>query len=440
MTAFQIYGGIPLQGKVKIQGSKNAALPVLAATLLTGDECVICNCPQIIDVQHMASILTSLGCKVRRREDGYLIDSTQAYCCGMEGEAITGMRSSLCLLGAMLGRFGEVVMEHPGGCVIGSRPIDLHLKALREMGVCFTETDGKLTGRVKRLHGARIHLAFPSVGATENVLLAAVLAEGNTELVGAAREPEIITLCEFLTACGAQIEGTGTSVLQIRGVERLHGVRFRIPADRIVAGTYLFACTGCGGNVFLEEAPWGQMEAVIHVAECMGARCQVSGGRTECRGYDGKDKCHCGCSLEPENGLYVQGPDRPWAIDRLRTAVYPGFPTDLQSMALAVLTIASGKSMVEETIFENRFRVLAPLRSMWADIELCTPEIAVVRGVPALHGARVEAQELRGGAALVIAGLMAEGKSEITGCGYIGRGYENICKDLRDLGARIVSV
>ena len=430
MAVLRINGGMPLQGKVKIQGSKNAALPVLAATLLIGEECSILNCPRIIDVQHMARILTSLGCRVRRMENGYLVDSKEAFCCGMTGESITGMRSSLCLLGAMIGRFGKIVMEHPGGCVIGERPIDLHLKALEEMGVVFSEEDGKLTGSADKLHGAVIRLDFPSVGATENVLLAAVLAEGDTELIGAAREPEVQTLCDFLVACGAEIEGIGSSALRIRGGKKLHGASFRVPADRIVAGTYLFACVGCGGSVFLEEAPYRQMDAVIHVAEQMGAHCQLCGS-------------DIGNGENPygqERGLYVQGPDRPKAMERLRTAVYPGFPTDLQSMALAVLTRADGESIVEETIFENRFRVADALDSMGAQVELLTRGTAVVHGVDALHGACMEAKELRGGAALVTAALMASGESEITGCEYIMRGYENIARDLTDLGARIISV
>ena len=431
MTAFQIYGGIPLQGKVRIQGSKNAALPILAATLLTGESCHIMNCPQIVDVQHMASILKDLGCRVRRMGDGYLIDSSQACPCKMAGEAITGMRSSLCLLGAMLGRFQEVSMEYPGGCVIGERPIDLHISALQEMGVVFSEEHGKLIGRARKLSGTRIRLAIPSVGATENILLAAVQAEGDTEIVGAAKEPEVEALCRFLVACGAQMDGIGSSIIKIHGGCPLHGAQFRVPADRIVAGTYLFSCVGCGGSVFLENAPWGQLKAAMCVAERMGAHCQIAGDTEE---NGGKEGCH------PENGLYVQGPDRPHAISRLQTAIYPGFPTDLQSMALAVLTRAEGKSCVEETIFENRFRIVEPLNQMGADIALYTPRVALVKGVPALHGARVEAQELRGGAALVLAGLMAEGKSEITGCAYIERGYENIGKDLKDLGARIVCV
>lgn len=432
MTTFHIHGGIPLQGEVRIQGSKNAALPILAATLLTGDTSDIRNCPQIADVQHMVSLLQSLGCRVRRSGDGYLVDSARAGARNMSGDAITGMRSSLCLLGAMLGRFGEVAMEHPGGCVIGKRPIDLHLKALEKMGVSFSEEDGKLIGKVGRLQGADIRLSISSVGATENILLAAVQAEGYTTITGAAKEPEVEALCRYLTACGAQIEGVGTSILGIRGGEPLHGTEFTVPADRIVAGTYLFACVGCGGSVLLENAPCGQLEAVIQTAERMGARCQID------RREGGGDIC--GADYGHESGLYVQAPERPRALSRLRTAVYPGFPTDLQSMALAVLTRADGKSCIEETIFENRFRVVDALKSMGADLEHYTPNIVLVRGVPSLRGAEVEARELRGGAALVLAGLMAEGESEVTGCAYIERGYENIGKDLRDLGARIVSV
>ncbi|MCM1113323.1 MAG: UDP-N-acetylglucosamine 1-carboxyvinyltransferase [Muribaculum sp.] len=431
MTTLHIHGGIPLQGKVRIQGSKNAALPILAASLLAADVSEIRNCPQISDVQSMVSILGSLGCRVRRAGDGYVVDSRRAGACDMSGEAITGMRSSLCLLGAMLGRFGEVEMAYPGGCVIGRRPIDLHLKALERMGVVFREEGGRLTGTVEKLRGADLRLSVSSVGATENILLAAVCAEGDTTITGAAKEPEVEALCRYLTACGARIEGIGTSILLVRGGEPLHGAAFTVPADRIVAGTYLFACVGCGGSVLLENAPCGELQAVVHTAELMGAKCQM-----DCVGESGV----YGADYGHESGIYVQGPKRPKAVARLRTAVYPGFPTDLQSMALAVLTRAEGKSCIEETIFENRFRVVEPLNRMGADVALYTPNIALVRGVETLRGAKVEAGELRGGAALVLAGLMAEGESEITGCGYIERGYENIGKDLRDLGARIVGV
>lgn len=431
MTALHIHGGVPLQGKVCIQGSKNAALPVLAATLLTKESSCIYNCPRIADVRHMINLLRNLGCSVQCANSAFEIDSRAAGACKMLGEAITGMRSSLCLLGAMLGRFGEVVMEHPGGCVIGARPIDLHLKALGSMGVEFSEEEGKLVGKAHKLHGADICLEIPSVGATENILLAAVRAEGDTVITGAAREPEVETLCRYLCACGAVIEGIGSSVLRIRGGMPLHGAEFEIPADRIVAGTYLLACVGCGGSVLLENAPCEQLASVVYMAEAMGAKCQL-----DCE-YTGKKGSP---DYGWERGLYVQGPDRPLAVPKLRTAVYPGFPTDLQSIALAVLTRAEGKSLIEETIFENRFRVVEPLRRMGAQIEELGSNKVCIQGVERLTGAVMEAKELRGGAALVVAGLMAEGESEITGCVYIERGYENIGKDLRDLGARIVSV
>lgn len=432
MTALHIQGSVPLQGKVCIQGSKNASLPVLAATLLTKERSCILNCPGIADVRHMINLLKNAGCRVQRVNDAYVIDSSTAEICRMSGESITGMRSSLCLLGAMLGRFGEAVMEYPGGCVIGTRPIDLHLNALRSMGVDFIEEEGRLVGRTHHLHGADIRLEFPSVGATENILLAAVWAKGDTVIAGAAKEPEVETLCRYLCACGAVIEGIGSSLLRVRGGMPLHGAEFEIPADRIVAGTYLLACVGCGGDVLLENAPCDQMDAVICAAEGMGARCYLDCER--------KSAGSAGKTYGWEKGLYVQGPKRPLLLPKLRTAVYPGFPTDLQSVALAVLTGGTGKSFIEETIFENRFRIVEPLCSMGADIRKLDSHKVMVQGVDRLRGATVEAKELRGGAALVVAALMAEGESRITGCEYIERGYENIGKDLRDLGARIISV
>ena len=417
MDSIHIQGGVALQGKVRIQGSKNAALPILAATLLTKETSRIYNCPRIADVHKMVSLLKSLGCQVKWMEDGIRINAAGVFCGEMPGEAITGMRSSLCLLGAMLGRCGKVVMEYPGGCVIGERPIDLHISALQRMGVTFVEEAGRLHAFTDRLHGAEITLPFPSVGATENILLAAVTAEGDTVLTGAAMEPEIVALCEYLECCGAEIDGIGTSVLIIRGGRKLYGGDYHVPSDRIVAGTYLLGCIGAGGSVLLENAPWEQMEAVIKVAEQMGAQC------TRIR-----------------EGIYVQAPKRPQGVKHLETAPYPGFPTDLQSVALAVLAKAEGESVIEENIFENRFRVVLPLIEMGADVTLEGTRKACVKGVEELHGASVEAKELRGGAALVMAGLMADGETVINGCSYIYRGYENICKDLRELGARIVSV
>ena len=248
MKGIRIQGGMPLQGKVRIQGSKNAALPILAATLLTNEVSYIQNCPRIEDVHRFVHLLRELGCMVHWQENGIRVQPggrddlpcERAEARRMRGEAITGMRSSLCLLGALLGKCGYVTMEHPGGCVIGDRPIDLHIHALEQMGVEFLEEDGLLSARAKNLHGAQITLKFPSVGATENILLAAVKATGDTVITGAAREPEVIALCEFLTACGAAIEGMGSPELIIHGGGDLHGTRYTVPTDRIVAGTYLF--------------------------------------------------------------------------------------------------------------------------------------------------------------------------------------------------------
>lgn len=416
METVRIHGGTLLHGSVRIQGSKNAALPILAATLAVRERCELKGCPRISDTERMADILRSLGCRLEDTADGRSVDASSLSYCTMPSEAITGMRSSLCLLGAMIGRCGEVSMEHPGGCVIGSRPIDLHLKALEQMGVRFAEQDGRLRATTVRLHGADITLAFPSVGATENILLAAVQAEGATHLTGAAAEPEVAALCEFLNACGAGITGAGTPKLTIpgRAAGALHGAEYRIPADRIVAGTYLFGCAAAGGSVYLEAAPWRQMRAVLDVAEQMGAGCRPD-----------------------DEGLFVQMTGRARAIPVLRTAVYPGFPTDLQSAVLAALTAADGSSRIEERIFENRFRIASELRRMGADIHQTDERTVVVRGVDTLRGARVQATELRGGAALILAGMSAAGETEVTGCGYVERGYENIVRDLRSLGAWI---
>ncbi|MCM1187996.1 MAG: UDP-N-acetylglucosamine 1-carboxyvinyltransferase [bacterium] len=417
MDSISIQGGVALQGKVCIQGSKNAALPILAAALLTGETSLLRNCPRIADVYAMVSLLQSLGCTVSWQDNGITVDSSHVRREKMRSEAVRGMRSSMYLLGAMLGRCGEVVMEHPGGCVIGARPIDLHLAALEQMGARFGRDGGMLKAAADGLHGASIALPVPSVGVTENVILAAVMAEGDTLLEGAAREPEITALCGYLKNCGAEIEGEGTGRISVRGGKRLCGTEYTVPADRIVAGTYLLACVGTGGSVLLERAPREEMTAVMETAGRMGAHFCFS-----------------------EQGIYVQGPARPSAAGCIRTAPYPGFPTDLQSMALAVETVGDGVTQIEETIFEDRFRIVEELRRMGADIEQTDVRHVLVRGVDALHGSRVEAKELRGGAALVTAGLMARGKTTVTGCPYIYRGYENICRDFRELGARIISV
>lgn len=411
-----IHGGIPLQGQVKIQGSKNAVLPLLAGTVLVRGSCMLHGCPRIADVYQMQTLLESLGCAVRWESGSIRVDAERVCPADMPREAVTGMRSSLTLLGAVLGRCGRILLEHPGGCVIGERPMDMHISALERMNVKFEREGRLLHAWTEGLRGAEIRLEFPSVGATENVILAAVLAQGRTVLYHAAREPEIVSLCGFLRTCGARIGGDGTDCIRIEGVERLRGAEYTVPGDRIVAGTYLFACMSAGGSVFLEDAPAGELQAVIQTAQRMGACCQDTDG-----------------------GLYVQAPGRAASLDFLSTRVYPGFPTDLQSPILSVLAGAQGESVLEETVFENRFRIVPELIRMGARIRVEGGRTAYVSGTK-LKGASVTAEELRGGAALVIAGLGAQGETVIGGKNFIDRGYVNICRDLRELGARIYSV
>lgn len=422
MEAIYIHGGIALQGQVRIQGSKNAVLPVMAATLLTEGTSEISNCPKLTDVYHMQTLLESMGCAVVRDQDRLRItpgqkDAFSALHGMMPAHAVKGMRSSIILLGALLGTVGEVRMEYPGGCVIGARPINLHIEALQKMNVIFEETAEGLYAHTTGLQGADMLLPVPSVGATENLLLAAVCAEGTSVIRGAAREPEIVTLADYLTACGADITGAGTETIVIQGKKRLTGCGFAIPGDRIVAGTYLAACMAAGGEVLLKGAPTEQLQAVTAYAEQMGAVCQTA-----------------------RDGMYVQVHERLSAPERLVTGAYPGFPTDLQSPFLAALSVAEGTCEIRETVFENRFHIVPHLRSMGARLVQTDSRHVTVQGVEALHGFTVSAEELRGGAALVIAGVAARGETVVDGCRFIERGYENICRDLKELGVRIYSV
>ncbi len=411
MDAIRIYGGNCLDGQTTIQGSKNASLPILAATLLIDGTCEIENCPDISDVYHMLRLLESLGCKVERERTVVRIDTQSFSECDMPSDSVCVMRSSVMLVGALLARTGKICMEYPGGCVIGARPIDLHLKSLRQMGASVQEDAKGFCAEAARLRGAVLRLPFVSVGATENLILAAVLADGETVIEPAAREPEIQSLCEFLRSAGAQIEGSGTERLVIHGVEKLMPVRYRIPADRIVAGTYLCACMSAGGRVFLRDAPVSHMESVLSYAERMGA------------------------SVSREaDGIVVTGRVHESGCDLVRTGCYPEFPTDMQSLFMAVMTLSGKAGRIEETVFENRFRIVPELRKMGADITV-QGNVAHVGAVDGLHGAIVQAQELRGGAALVVAALAADGTSIVTNRHYIDRGYEDIVLNLRALGA-----
>lgn len=412
MNAIQIYGGKRLQGQTRIQGSKNAVLPILAATLLIDGTCEIENCPNISDVRHMIRLLESMCCKIERQGQTVKVHTGQLSHCDMPSDSVCVMRSSIMLLGALLARIGSVSMQYPGGCVIGSRPIDLHLQGLRKMGVTIEEKEDGFYAETKALVGTYHRLPFVSVGATENLLLAAVLAKGDTIIENAAREPEISALCEFLIKAGAKIEGAGTSRLVIHGVEKLYPITYRIPADRIVAGTYLAACLCSGGEIFLKEAPCIQMQSIIRMAEEMGAILE-----------------------ESKDGLLVICYERRKALSKLQTESYPGFPTDIQSAFLTALTVADGRSIMEETIFENRFRIVPELQKMGANIQV-QKNVVIIDGTERLQGALIQAEELRGGAALVLAGAMADGVTTVTNCHFIERGYEDICFDLQKLGIR----
>ena len=416
MDSIQIDGGIPLQGQVRIQGSKNAALPVMAATVLINGRCLIENCPKITDVFQMQTLLESIGCRTWWEGHSLRIDATDVYDYRMPREAVKSMRSSISLLGPLLARNGEVFLYQPGGCVIGERPIDIHIHAMECLGVDFEEEEHYIHGTAARLTGANIFLKFPSVGATENAIMASVLAEGDTYIYPAAREPEIVALCDFLRRAGAIIEGDGTELILVKGVKTLHEACFRIPPDRIVAGTYITGCMLAGGSVFLGDAPVAQMAEVIKAAESMGVTFQ-----------------------DNSEGIFVQAPERLKTAGHIITGVYPGFPTDMQSMFLAAMCVADGKGILTEQIFENRFHVVDELRRMGARIDL-RGDSAYTDGVLTLTGTDVHAEELRGGAALVMAGLGATGHTVVTGCEYICRGYENICRDLRELGARVYSI
>ena len=413
MDLVHIRGGNPLFGETRIQGSKNAVLPIMSATLLTGDVCEIENCPRISDVEHMQKLLIRIGCKISRMGRRLTIDAQNISEDKIAGESVTKMRSSIMLLGALLGRCGQATIEYPGGCVIGKRPIDIHLKALSQMGVVIHEKDGLLYAKASKLKGASIKLPFASVGATENVILAAVAAEGITVIQNAAREPEIVALCEFLKEAGAVIEGIGGRTLLILGEKPLHGISYAIPADRIVAGTYLLSAVGCGGHIFLEDAPTKHMGSIMKVATMLGAEMTVV-----------------------EEGLSILAEPVRKSLPCIKTDVFPGFPTDLQSPLMAVLSVSRGLSVIEETIFEDRFRMAQELTKMGAQV-MTEGKCALITGVEKLIGCEVVANELRGGAGLVLAGCIAEGDTIVRNRHFIERGYEDICRDYQNLGVNI---
>lgn len=410
MSIIHVVGGKKLEGSVNIQGSKNAALPILAATLLTKGIQVFENCPQISDVEEMLEILRELGCRVWKENDKLYVCIPERIQGKIDKKHIISMRSSVILLGVLLGETGNVCIEYPGGCVIGERPIDLHIKGLQKLGCKFESDKQFLCATVDKMRGTNIFLEFPSVGATENLILAAVKAKGETKIYGAAKEPEIVHLCDFLIKCGANIKGAGTPCVTINGVMQLNACKYKMPADRIVAGTYLMCALATGGQIFVRNAPINEMDSVLNVLSKMGAHIEVK-----------------------EEGIYLRS-KMPLIAQKVKTGVYPGFPTDLQSPLLVLLSCAKGEGRIEENIYENRFHIVNELKKMNSDVFVKDNEV-IITGPEILVGSRVVAKELRGNAALVMAGLVAHGETEIQNCSYIKRGYENICRDLRSLGA-----
>lgn len=401
-----------LQGEADVQGSKNAVLPILSACVLNEGETVLRNCPKLKDVSNMLDALASAGAKIVWEGNTLLVNTSSMEMVPLIENA-KATRSSLMLLGSFLARFGKAVIGYPGGCSIGKRPIDLHEQALQALGVQFREEEEFLEAVCSGMEGCDIYLPYPSVGVTENVLLAASGASGMTRLYGAAREPEIVELCRFLSAMGVKIYGIGTENLFIMGGKRKNDVEYVICSDRIVAGTYLLAAAAAGGEIVLKNAPLEHMRSTIRVTGQLGAELY----------RDGREVKLC-------------MKHTPKHIGFLHTAPYPGFPTDLQSPLLAVLCKADGRSVIEERMFENRFLVVGELKKMGAEISV-REQTAFISPVKEMNGTHVCVKDLRGGAALVVSALAAEGTTIITQSDIISRGYENIVEDLKKLDANI---
>ncbi len=414
MAKLIVEGAGRLSGNINIQGAKNSVLPILAATLLIRGRSVIHNCPRLSDVDVALKILACLGCRCIRNGKTVIIDAEAVSCDRIPDMLMREMRSSVMFLGAILARCKSAVISTPGGCELGPRPIDLHLKALRQLGYDIDDRNGYIIcKRSKHLKADNVHLAFPSVGATENAILASVLNKGKTVITGAAKEPEIVDLASFLISAGADIKGAGTDRIEIIGVEALYPTEHSVIPDRIVTATYISAAAITGGEITLSSARPEHLTAVINCFAETGVEFKIS-----------------------ENEISVYSPNRLRAIPLTKTLVYPGFPTDAGPLLVSALSTAAGCSVFVETIFENRFRYVDELIRMGADIRLQN-KVAVIEGVNRLLGARVSATDLRGGAALVVAALSTDGETEIDNIYHIERGYESIEKDLSSLGANI---
>lgn len=413
MKKIIISGKRKLQGEVSIHGAKNAVLPILCASVLCEGKVVLHNCPKLSDVNNTLSILESLGCQTQSFENTIEIIPSKYIDTTINEEYMSKMRSSILFLSGCITREGKANLSLPGGCELGPRPIDIHIKCFEKMGVDVIEKRGVLNCSCNKLEGAHLNLPFPSVGATENVMILASKAEGVTIIRNAAREPEIKDLAEFLNKCGAQIKGAGTDKITIKGVKKLNGCEHTIISDRIEASTYMAFCAVTGGDLVIKDVQTEFIQPVVYAF-------RESGCKTEFY----------------KNSLRITAPKRLARVNRVKTLVYPGFPTDSVMNLMAMCAVAKGTSVFEETIFQNRFNSAQELNKMGAQIKVYD-RIAVVEGVEELFGAEVKATDLRGGAALVCAGLCANSTTTISQTSHIYRGYENLVENLKKLGADI---
>jgi UDP-N-acetylglucosamine 1-carboxyvinyltransferase len=416
MSRIIVRGGQPLSGRVKISGAKNAVLPIIAASILAeqGESCIM-ETPPLDDVITISRVLVSLGAVVTFDQECIRIDANQLISFEAEYEHVRRMRASFLVMGPLLARVGQARIALPGGCAIGTRPIDQHLKGFEAMGAVIGLGHGHIEAKVNgRLKGAKIYLDVPSVGATENIMMAATLAEGTTIIENAAEEPEIVDLANYLNAMGAIVRGAGTGVIRIEGVEKLHGAVHTVIPDRIEAGTYMLAAAITQGNIYLEGAMGDHLRPIISKLQEMGIEI-----------------------TEDENGIGVNATSRKIVAVDIKTLPYPGFPTDMQAQMMTLMLISEGTSLVTETVFENRFMHVDELRKLNAQIKV-EGRTAIITGGERLTGAKMCATDLRAGAALILGALAAEGESEITGIHHIERGYVDIAGKLRMLGANII--
>lgn len=412
MSSYIIKGGNKLEGTVKISGSKNAALPIIAACILNKGKTTLYNVPNIQDTQMMYEIIKILGGNVQKKKNKIIVDTSKIDKYEIPDTLMHKMRSSVIIVGAIIGKYKTATFSYPGGCDIGARPIDLHLKAFEKLGITINQNYGNITCNCEKIIGNKIDLDFPSVGATENAILTSVLAEGKTTITNAAREPEIIDLQNFLNKMGAKVKGAGTDEIEIEGVKKLKEISYNIMPDRIETGTFLCLAAITGGKIKLEKTNPNHVTPVINKLE------------------------EAGCNIEIEKGtIKIEAPKKLKAVD-IKTMPYPGFPTDMQSLMAAAFTIAKGTTIIVENIFENRYKYTQELNKMGAKITV-EGKSAIIRGTRKLYGATIRATDLRGGAALVLAGLAAKGTTVVENIEYILRGYEDFDKKIRTLGGDI---